>query len=136
MYILLWSLFSVASTLTLRHYYDLEIVQVIVFFLLPMLLAYLVKLDLNEDELKIKLSFGLVVATQITKFITRYVAVKLGLAPLGYLYHNWFDFHAPVIKQLVYAADLIGFLAIKFALFYSALTLAGFLQKKLSPHND
>lgn len=131
MYILLWILFSAPSTLFFSHYYDLELVQVIIFFLLPTLLAYIVKLNLNNDDLKIKLSFGLVIASQLTKLITRFVAIKLGLAPIGYLYHNWFDFYAPVSKQLVYAADFIGFLAIKFALFYSALTLAGFLQKKI-----
>ncbi|MFZ5954021.1 MAG: hypothetical protein ACOYT8_02870 [Candidatus Dependentiae bacterium] len=130
-YLIFWVLISIPSILLFSYYYDLGILHVLVFFLLPVILASLVKLDLADYDLKIKLSGSLVLAGEFVKFITRYLAVKLGLAPLKCLYYNWFDFSAPVIKQLVYIADYVVHLGIKFVLFYSALTFAAFLQKKL-----
>lgn len=131
LYLMLWILISIPSILISSYYYDLGILQVLVFFLLPVILASLVKLNLADYNLKIKLSGSLVLAGEFVKFITRYLAVKLGLAPLKCFYYNWFDFSTPVIKQLIYIADYLMYLGIKFVLFYSALTLAAFLQKKL-----
>lgn len=131
LYLTFWTLISIPSILIFSYYYDLGIIHVLVFFLLPVILASVFKLDFNNYDLKTKLSGSLVIANELVKFITRYLAVELGLAPLKCFYYNWFNFSAPALKQLVYIADYVLYLSIKFVLFYSSLTLAAFIQKKL-----